>query len=368
LCERNLVIAKHFSESLKNKKHSFNSSKINHQMKRFFSCLVFFCVSFSFAQNKNTAIHPGKIWKDENGNPINAHGGGVLYYNNTYYWFGEIKKGKTWRVADVTSWEDYRVNAGGVSCYSSKDLLNWKYEGVALMPEIKDTASDLHISKVIERPKVIYNKKTHQFVMWMHIDKYDYSYARAGVAVSDKPTGPYHYLKSVRPNEQMSRDMTLFQDDDDKAYLIYSSENNKTMQVCLLSDNYLDITVMYKRILIGTNREAPAMFKFQNEYYLITSLCTGWDPNKALYAIADSPLGEWTMQNNPCTGPDADSTYHAQSAYVIPVAGKKNEFIFMADKWNKTDLEDSRYIWLPLHFMDNKPVIEWKDQWSPKIN
>ena len=334
-------------------------------MRVYILTLSIFCFSFSFSQNQN-AIKPGKIWYDVNHEPINAHGGGILYYNKTYYWFGEIKKGKTTRAADITSWEDYRVDAGGISCYSSKDLINWKYEGVALASEKKDTSSDLHISKVIERPKVIYNKQTHKFVMWMHVDRYDYSYSRAGVAVSDKPNGPYHYLKSVNPNEQMSRDMTVFKDDNGKAYIIYSSENNKTMQVCLLSNDYLSPTVMYTRILIGANREAPAMFKFQNKYYLITSLCTGWDSNKALYATADKILGEWTMHGNPCTGPDSDSTYHAQSTFVIPVAGKNNDFIFMADRWNKTDLENSRYIWLPLHADDGKPIITWKNSWTPK--
>jgi len=269
-------------------------------------------------------------------------------------------------VPGVTSWEDYRVDASGISCYSSKDLLHWKYEGVALSPDMKDSNSDIHYTKVIERPKVIYNDRTKKFVMWMHIDKDDYSYAHAGVAVSDKPAGPYHFIRSQRPNGQMSRDMTLFKDDDGKAYHIYSSEDNRTMHICLLSDDYLKPTVTYKRILVDANREAPALFKYKGKYYLITSLCTGWDPNKALYAEADHPLGEWKQLDNPCTGPGADSTYHAQSTYVLPVAGKNNSFVFMADRWNKTDLEDSRYIWLPLHISGNKPVIEWKEEWTPK--
>jgi len=317
------------------------------------------------AQSNVREIISGEIWKDLNNQPINAHGGGILYYNHTYYWFGEIKKGKTWKVPGVSSWEDYRVDASGISCYSSKDLLHWKYEGVALAPEMTDNTSDINFSKVIERPKVIYNSQANQFVMWMHIDRDDYSYARAGVAVSNTPVGPYRYIGSMPPNGQMSRDITVFQDDDGKAYLIYSSEDNKTMHICLLSDDYLKPTATYKRILIGENREAPALFKYAGKYYLITSLCTGWDPNAARYAEADHPLGEWKLSGNPCTGPDADSTYHAQSTYVLQVAGKNNSFIFMADKWNKTNLEDSRYVWLPLKLMDNKPVIEWKDHWSP---
>ena len=44
---------------------------------------------------ENTEFIPGEVWKDTDGNPINAHGGGLLYHNGTYYWYGEYKKGKT---------------------------------------------------------------------------------------------------------------------------------------------------------------------------------------------------------------------------------------------------------------------------------
>ena len=43
----------------------------------------------------NNAIVPGEVWNDTDGNPINAHGGGILYHEGTYYWYGEYKKGKT---------------------------------------------------------------------------------------------------------------------------------------------------------------------------------------------------------------------------------------------------------------------------------
>ena len=70
--------------------------------------------------------------------------------------------------------------------------------------------------------------------MWLHLDNEDYSYARSGVAVSDKPTGPYQLVNSEKPNGNDARDMTIFQDDDGKAYHFYSSEGNATMHVTLL--------------------------------------------------------------------------------------------------------------------------------------
>ena len=297
---------------------------------------------------------PNDKWLDTNGHFINAHGAGVMYHNGTYYLFGEIKKGKTWLVPNQ-SWEDYRVPAGGVSCYSSQDLKHWKYEGIALAPVKGQPENDLDTNRVIERPKVIYNSKTKQFVMWMHIDKKDYSYSQSGVAFSNTPTGPYRYLRSVKPNGQMARDMTVFQDSDGKAYLIYSSEDNNTMQVCLLSDDYLNPTKTYSRILINKKREAPALFKNNGKYYLITSLCTGWSPNAAMYAVADNPLGPYKEFGNPCYGKGAETTFEAQSTYVLPVNG---QYIFMADRWNKLDLEKSTYLWLPLTVSNGKVVIK----------
>ena len=328
-------------------------------MKYLVTAVVFLMMSNCIIAQQPPTIH-GEIWKDVDGNIINAHGAGILFYNGVYYMYGEIKKGKTWQVPGQ-NWEDYRVPAGGISCYSSKDLINWKYEGAALPSVTGNPNNELDTSKVIERPKVIYNSKTKQFVMWMHVDANDYSFSQSGVAVSKKPTGPFKYLGSIKPNGQMARDMTLFQDDDGKAYLVYSSENNNTMHVCLLSDDYLSPTTTYKRILIDRRREAPAMFKSNGKYFLITSDCTGWSPNAATYSVADNPLGPWKEYDNPCKGSGAVTTYDAQSTFVLPVNGKPNSFIFMADRWNKTDLQDSRYIWLPLQVNNGKVEINRAD-------
>lgn len=255
-----------------------------------------------------------------------------------------------------------RVDAGGVSCYSSKDLKIWKNEGVVLAANTTDPNHDLHISKVIERPKVVYNKKTKKYVMWMHVDSEDYSYARSGVAVSDKATGPFTYIESVRPNGYIARDMTVFVNDDGKAYHFFSSEDNKTMHIALLSDDYLKHTTTYKRIFIEKSREAPAVFKYKKRYYIVTSGLTGWHPNEANYGSADEILGDWTNYGNPCKGKDAHITYYGQGTFVIPVNAKKNNFIFMADKWNERDLKSSTYLWKTLYVNNKNEVVIGEDK------
>ena len=305
----------------------------------------------------------GDVWCDTNGEVINAHGGGILYHDSLYYWYGEYKGDSTYRLEWVKTWECWRTEAGGISCYSSKDLVKWKFEGIVLPPMPEDTTSDLHPSQVIERPKVIYNEKTRQFVMWMHIESPDYEKARAGVAISDTPNGQFAYLGSLKPNGQDSRDQTLFKDDDGRAYQIAASEWNKTLYISLLNDQYTQLSGIYTRNFIGQSREAPAVLKHQGKYYMITSGCTGWDPNEAEYAVADSMLGEWTVAGTPCSGQDAEITFKSQCTFVLPPAGEDGKFIAMFDKWNKTDLDDSRYIWLPVSLKGDSVKIEWKKRW-----
>lgn len=330
----------------------------------FVCCLSIFCLSDIHAQHHS--FRPGQVWTDTDGNPINAHGGGILYHEGTYYWYGEYKEGET-TLPEWATWDCYRTEVTGVSCYSSRDLLNWKFEGIVLPAVQNDPSHDLHPSKVVERPKVIYNTRTGKFVMWMHVDSADYTKACAGVAVSDTPTGTFRYLHSFRPNDSMSRDQTLFVNDDGKAYHIYSSENNATLHICLLSDDYLTPTRQFTRNFIQQSREAPAVFKLDGKYYIVSSGCTGWDPNQAEIAVADSILGEWQVLGNPCTGTDADKTFYAQSTYVVPVVGRKNAFIAMFDRWNKTNLKDSRYVWLPLLFDENRITIPWHESWDLNV-
>ena len=307
---------------------------------------------------KKTKLIPTEPWPDTSGNIINAHGAGMLFHNNKYYWYGELKGDSTYRYDKVTTWECYRTEAGGVSCYSSCDLRNWKYEGVALAPILHDPNHAIHPSQVVERPKVIYNAKTKQFVMWMHVDSPDYSKAACGVATSPKPAGPFSYIKTIRPLGYESRDMTLFKDSDGRAYQISSSENNATLHIYLLDDSYLNVTQKYTRVFKNKYREAPAVFKRKGKYYMISSGCTGWVPNEADYAVADSVLGNWQMRGNPCVGEGAQKTFGGQSTYVLPVADKNDKYMALFDQWNKTNLKDSRYLWLPIEFKGDEMVIK----------
>ena len=73
---------------------------------------------------------------------------------------------------------------------------------------------------MVERPKVIHNANTNQYVMYMHIDSSSYGEAKVGVATSSSVCGAYTYRGSFQPLGYQSRDMGLFQDTDGSAYLL----------------------------------------------------------------------------------------------------------------------------------------------------
>ena len=328
------------------------------------TAMLSFLVPFAQVSAQTTAtsplqapppFHPGELWPDTTGTPINAHGGGFLFRNGTYYWFGEFKTaGPGGNSANV-----------GVSVYSSRDLYHWKNEGIAFKVS-DDPASDIVKGCVIERPKVLFNAKTGLYVMWFHLELKGkgYNAARAGVATSKSPTGPFTFVRDFRPDGEMSRDMTLYQDDDGKAYLITTSENNQTQHVSQLTDDYLDTTGHYTRILAHKALEGEAIFKTNGHYFYIGSHTTGWNPNPAFAAVADSITGPWKELGNPCRGAGADLTFGAQSAYVLPVAGKPGEFIFVADQWRPKNAIDGRYVWLPITISGDAFTITWKDAWD----
>ena len=137
------------------------------------------------------------------------------------------------------------------------------------------------------------------------------------------------------------------------------------MHVSLLTDDYLHTAGKFARIFVGRKMEAPAVFKHAGKYYVIASGCSAWEPNAARSAVADNIFGPWTELGNPCVGTDADKTFRSQSTFVLPVQGRPDTFIFMADRWKQWDLPDSRYVWLPLEFSaDEKPVLKWHEHWS----
>jgi len=106
------------------------------------------------------------------------------------------------------------------------------------------------------------------------------------------------------------------------------------------------------------------VYKQSGKYYLIASGCTGWPPNAARSAVTDNIMGPWTELGNPCRGNDAETTFNAQNAFVLRLPGRSDAFIALLDRWEQWDLANSRCVWLPLDFEQDKPVLRWQESWS----
>lgn len=277
---------------------------------------------------------------------------------------------------------------------------------------------------ITERPKVVYNESTDQYVMVFHADGplYNsadlnnwvaggcqgdcpasrYSRAMVGFAVSGTPFGPFKLVNITRMNYDLdlntdrlgeSRDMTVFVDKGvdsnndgvDDAYVVYSSEMNAKLYVSLLNADYTGPiaegntaeagTQYASRVLSDDNREAPAVFKYDGWYYMITSGTDGWNSTAHTYYRSQSMLSGWEKVGNPAVN-DTGKCFNTQVTYVIPVDAENGKFIYMADRWNGSDLSDSRTVWLPMQINDDHTigilnetnwVVERLDQLAPVI-
>ncbi|MDK8190516.1 AbfB domain-containing protein [Paenibacillus sp. UMB7766-LJ446] len=297
----------------------------------------------------SVTITNGSDWLDTAGNPIQANSGNILKVGSTYYWYGEhAVSGKF----------------DSVNVYTSTDLKNWTFSNAILT---KDSATELASSK-IERPKVIYNASTKQYVLWAHYENgTDYNLGRVAVATSSTPNGKFTYEGSFRPLDYESRDMTVFVDTDGTGYLITASRKNgganDTMAIFKMNASYTGVESFVGWQFENAYREAPAVVKKGNRYYLFTSQAAGWYPNQGAYATASSMTGTWsalTPYGNP-------SAFGSQIHDIATITGSNTtSYIYMGDRWNPLNLGEHKHIWLPLTLNDSNgsASMEWYKEWN----
>ena len=107
-------------------------------------------------------------------------------------------------------------------------------------------------------------------------------------------------------------------------------------------------------------------------FYLLGSGSTGWNPNPARMFVADQLAGPYQPLGNPCEGVNPhnklgpEKAFGGQSTFVMPAPWNPDEWIAMFDIWNPKDPINAGYIWLPLRFENDKPVIRWQNEWKPE--
>jgi hypothetical protein len=342
------------------------------------SAPVHAATTFEPIEPTNT-VTVGAVKQDTRGQVIEAHGGGFLQMEDEqgpiYYWVGEDKSHNS-------------SSFNGVNLYSSRDLLNWTFENMILKP---DPGNPGLVNNKVERPKLVYNEKTGKYVLWGHWETADsYSTSQIAVAVSDTVNGDYEFLGHWRPGGQTknwrvvnsqyvddvtgaqvtidgysSRDFTVYVEPETKKAYLISAENHETMRIYELNDDYTDVVAEGShQIFVGNHREAPAIVKEGDYYFMITSSQSGWYPNQTLYAYTTDIMGgadSWSelmpLGNN--------STYYSQPTNIMTVTGEAgNSYIYMGDRWNGSALSTSTYVWLPLSIAGNQMSLQYVPAWS----
>jgi hypothetical protein len=287
-------------------------------------------------------IIPGRVFVDDRGRTAQLHGIGVQRVGDRWLAWGE----------DKTAGDRFTA----VACYSSADLARWHYEGDALTARDGDIGPD----RIVERPKVL-QRPDGRWVMFLHIDSADYSYARVGYAIADHPEGPYEYVGSERPLGRLSRDIGVFQEDG-VGYLL-SEDRDNGLHIYRLRDDHLGVeaivTTLHQQARPEIGYESPTLVTHDSRYYLFGSDLTGWSMNDNMWTSAPALEGPWDPWQ-----PIAErgtNTFESQVSVVI-AAGEG--YVYMGDRWTPDRLAESPAVWLPLRIQDRRVRLEWRDEWS----
>jgi sucrose-6-phosphate hydrolase SacC (GH32 family) len=242
-----------------------------------------------------------------------------------------------------------------VNLYHSRDMEIWEYDGKIIENGV--TTPELGTTRMIERPKLLHCPKTGRYVIWCHYEASDYSASEVGVFSSEHITGPYRLEWCGRPLGIKSRDCNVFVDDDGTAYFISTIEENQHLGLFRLSDDYirpLECTVLMR----GLRREAPAIVRVDSLYYMLSSACTGWDPNQCMLSTSESLTEGWS----PLVPVGDKIAYDTQASSILTLRkGRRTQYLYVGDRWKDPDLPQSKIILIPIELKDGKcdfPYVE----------
>ena len=347
------------------------------------------------------SIRPGKKWLDTGGRPIQAHGFQVFYNESEklWYWYGEnkedTKKGGT-------------VWTKGIRWYTSRDLYNWEDRGL-LIPPSDDLNDPLHPTYCIDRPHIIFCEKTGRYVCWIKVMAGEISQFMT-VLTADRFDGPYTYANRIyKPLKMDSGDFALHVDSDTKKAYIWFERPHFQLICATLTEDYTAVTeeysIHYDGLLPPLTREAPTYFERGGKKYLFTSGTSGYFPNKSDVCVFDEYHGEYRSLGDPHVGDKSSTSFSSQITCVIRLPGTE-QYIALADRWmpqwyvpkmanaiqsgmerhfkdyrpdtspreaaplpgvlqkHSENTCRSRYVWLPIEWEDEKPVIRWRKEWK----
>jgi hypothetical protein len=320
--------------------HMRRSGIIEHRHYGYLMVFILFATPTTL-QAKWLTIHNDFFQCDLDGNPVQTRSGCLSKFGETYYWYG-CDRAMT-----------------NQTCYSSTDLLHWKNEG-----------NMLTASRGTNRMDVIYNDSTKKYVMIMKWETPGSEWCNRGIATSESPTGPFTKMFDSTVYGANTGDMSVFQDDDGKAYYCWEIWNNgnTSQALALMTWDYIGLE---KKIQSWSNsdREANCIMKRRGLYYYLTSKMVGIDPSETQYWTAPKIDGPWTTRLVPIIAPgDGDrNSWDTQVDFVFAFKGTEDTVqMYCGDRWVKPHPErNGDYVWLPITFTQrDSVVINYYQDWE----
>ena len=106
-------------------------------------------------------------------------------------------------------------STGGVAACSSQDLSTWRFEGIVFHNEnLTDMVYGTEGPFTLERPTVIFNPTTSQYVLWATMNEAGHTLGQAMVASSPFEDGPFLFRRSLYPDGNKTRDQAAFLNDE----------------------------------------------------------------------------------------------------------------------------------------------------------
>ncbi|MGW7164970.1 family 43 glycosylhydrolase [Streptomyces sp. NPDC054884] len=316
-------------------------------------------------------IENNTFWSDTSGNPIYSQGGGVFKFGDTYYWYGVHYTGAELYRANPTRKYDGNVSFASIPVYSSKDLVNWKFENrVATRSTRIQNGATLGQAGWVGRLGVSYNENTGKYVLATQ------AYVGGGHGVlflqGDSPTDTfdYGYFQTQITNSPTTGtgDQTVFTDDDGKDYLIFSNREGRSRGFVakFRESDSLRIEPAVQ-IRSGAGREGNAMFKLDGRYFHAASDLHGWNTsvNYVNESTSSNVQGSYSSEYV-LAGTEMDYSHVTQTGFFVTVKGtKQNTVLYAGDRWADFAWNGIGYNqWMPITKTGARPQFHSVSQWQ----
>jgi len=266
----------------------------------------------------------GITWMDDQGKPVNAHGGGINREGDTFYLSGEHF------TYDASATYDQNNDFKAFAMYSTTDFVRWKFERKILE---RQASGELGPNRIGERPHIIKCPATGEYVLIAHAGSIDYQTDKEAVyATSATINGTYAYrgpLKDAGGALIVHSDMSAYVDGADAYVLTESGHVYKLTSDCHAWTTHTSYSAM-------ANMESPTVFKAGGTYFWLMSTKTGWRANDNEYATAPAITGPWTRRG--LIAPMGERTWLSQSTCVLPIVGASGTvYLYQGDHWAGTE-------------------------------